>query len=113
MASTAGPTQLNHHLRNTLRKIFQHPTNHNIEWHAVVSLLEAVGSVRHREGKVAVTVGAETEFSTYPRTKTSTYGPSSTYAGCWRLAATEWRLRRDQRRRAAQAGRNRGGAAPR
>ncbi len=69
MASTAGPTQLNHHLRNTLRKIFQHPTNHNIEWHAVVSLLEAVGSVRHREGKVAVTVGAETEFFDIPADK--------------------------------------------
>ncbi len=26
---------------------FQHPASHNIEWHAVISLLEAVGSVAH------------------------------------------------------------------
>jgi len=30
--------------------------SHNIEWHAVVSLLEAIGSVvQHNDGKVAVT----------------------------------------------------------
>jgi hypothetical protein len=69
MASTSGPTELNHHQRNTLRKIFQHPASHNIEWHAVVSLLEAIGSVEHREGKVAVTVGAETEFFDIPAHK--------------------------------------------
>jgi hypothetical protein len=69
MASTSGPTELNHHQRNTLRKIFQHPAGHNIEWHAVLSLLEAVGSVRHREGKVAVTVGAETGFFDVPANK--------------------------------------------
>jgi hypothetical protein len=69
MASTAGPTGLNNHQRDTVRKIFQHPAGHNIEWHAVLSLLEAVGSVDHREGKVAVTVGAETEFFDVPAGK--------------------------------------------
>jgi len=60
---------LNNHHRNTLHKIFQHPAGHNIEWHAVVSLLEAVGSVEHREGKVAVTVGSQTEFFDVPAHK--------------------------------------------
>jgi hypothetical protein len=69
MASTAGPTDLNHHQRTTLRKIFQHPAGHNIEWHAVLSLLAAIGSVERREGKVAVTVGAEAEFLDVPADK--------------------------------------------
>jgi len=47
---------LNNHHRNTLRQIFQHPVSHNIEWHAVVSLLKAIGSVvEHRDRMVAVT----------------------------------------------------------
>ena len=69
MESTAEPTELNHHQRKTLHKIFRHPAGHNIEWHDVVSLLETVGSVEHREGKVAVTVGAETEFFDIPADK--------------------------------------------
>jgi hypothetical protein len=54
---------LNDHHRDTLREIFQHPTSHNIEWRAVVSLLDAVGSVTEQhDGKLAVTVGSQTEF---------------------------------------------------
>jgi len=61
---------LSNHHRNTLRQLFQHPVSHNIEWHAVVSLLEAVGSVvEHHDGKVAVTVGSETEFFDPPAHK--------------------------------------------
>jgi len=44
MSSPPGPEHLSNHHRNTLRQIFQHPVSHNIEWQAVVSLLEAVGS---------------------------------------------------------------------
>ncbi len=45
------------------RQLFQHPLSHNIEWRAVVSLLEAVGSVvEHHDGTVAVTVGSQTAF---------------------------------------------------
>jgi hypothetical protein len=67
MAPTSGSMHLNNHHRNTLREIFQHPAGHNIEWHAVVSLLGAVGSVvEHRDGKVAVTVGSETEYFDVP-----------------------------------------------
>src|ERR1039458_451927 len=62
MSATSEPHLSNHH-RNTLRQLFQHPVSHNIEWRSVVSLLEAVGSVEeHADGKVAVTLGAETVF---------------------------------------------------
>jgi hypothetical protein len=67
MASTSGPTELNSHHRNTLDKIFQHPVSHNIEWHDVLSLLTAIGSVaRHRDNKVAVTVGSGTRVLDIP-----------------------------------------------
>jgi hypothetical protein len=57
------PEHLNNHHRNTLRQIFQHPVSHNIEWHAVLSLLETVGSVsENHDGKLAVTLGTETEY---------------------------------------------------
>jgi hypothetical protein len=70
MASTSGPADLNSHQRNTLRKIFRHPAGHNIEWRAVVSLLEAIGSVEeHRDGKIAVTVGSHTRFFDIPSHK--------------------------------------------
>jgi hypothetical protein len=70
MSSTPEPAHLSNHHRNTLRQIFQHPVSHNIEWHAVVSLLEAVGSVvEHRDGKAAVTVGSSTEFFDVPAHK--------------------------------------------
>jgi len=48
----------------------QHPTSHNIEWRAVMSLLEAVGevTVRH-DGRVAVKIGPELEFLAPPAGK--------------------------------------------
>jgi len=70
MSSMSQPAHLNNRHRNTLRQIFQHPVSHNIEWHAVVSLLRAIGSVaEHRDGMVAVTVGPETEFFDVPAHK--------------------------------------------
>jgi hypothetical protein len=69
MASRTGPADLNSNHRDTLRKVFQHPVSHNIEWRAVISLLEAVGSVDYRGGKVAVTVGAATRFFDVPEHK--------------------------------------------
>ncbi len=63
MASAPEPHHLSNHHRTTLRQIFQHPVSHNIEWNAVLSLLEAVGSaVERHDGKYAVTVGSDTEF---------------------------------------------------
>lgn len=56
------PVHLSNHHRTTLRQLFEHPVSHNIEWRAVLSLLNAVGSVtEQRGGKVAVTVGSRTE----------------------------------------------------
>ena len=68
--SVPEPEHLNNHHRDTLLQIFQHPTSHNIEWPAVLSLLEAVGSVeRHHDGKYKVTVGTESEVLTPPKHK--------------------------------------------
>ena len=70
MSSPSEPVHLNNHHRNTLRQIFQHPVSHNIEWHSVVSLLKAVGSVvENHDGMVAATVGPETEYFEPPAHK--------------------------------------------
>jgi hypothetical protein len=68
--TTPGAGHLDSRHRDTLRQIMEHPTSHNIEWRAVVSLLEAVGdvTVRH-DGKVAVKVGPESEFLVPPAGK--------------------------------------------
>ena len=60
MSSSPESQHLDNHHRNTLHQILQHPTSRNIEWHAVTSLLDAVGTVTvHHDGKVTVTVGSE------------------------------------------------------
>jgi len=65
--TTPEPEHLSNHHRNTLRQIFEHPVSHNIEWHAVLSLLGAVGSsVEQRGNKVVVTIGAQTEYLDTP-----------------------------------------------
>ena len=70
MSSPAQPAHLSNHQRNTLRQIFQHPAGHNIEWRAVLTLLAAVGSAEERhDGKVAVTIGSQTEYFDPPRHK--------------------------------------------
>lgn len=59
----------NHH-RDTLEKIFEHPSSGNVEWRQVRSLLEAVGTVvQEPNGKLRVTLGPETEVITPPRGK--------------------------------------------
>ena len=64
------PAHLSNHQRSTLRQIFQHPAGHNITWRAVLSLLAAVGSAREQhDGKVAVTIGDQTEYFEPPRHK--------------------------------------------
>lgn len=64
MSSTVEPPHLNNpHHRQTLLQTFQHPVSHNIEWHAMLSLLEAVGSVEPRhDGDYAVHIAGETAF---------------------------------------------------
>jgi hypothetical protein len=70
MTSSPGSPHLDNRHRNTLRQIFQHPVSHNIEWHAVTSLLEAIGTVDvHHDGKVTVQVGSEREILEPPVSK--------------------------------------------
>ena len=64
------PPKLNGDHRETLERIFAHPSSANIEWRQVRSLLEAVGTVReHHNGKLEVTVGPTTEVLQPPRGK--------------------------------------------
>ncbi|HVA04069.1 MAG TPA: hypothetical protein VMU64_10000 [Acidimicrobiales bacterium] len=54
--------------RVTVEKIFNHPVSHNIQWHDVLSLLQAVATVtEERDGRYAVTLGPETETFDAPR----------------------------------------------
>ena len=70
MSSSPESPHLDNHHRNTLRQIFAHPTSHNVEWNAVISLLEAVGTVEVRhDGKVAVKIGSDAEFFDPPAGK--------------------------------------------
>ena len=61
---------LTHHHRDTLERIFNHPSSGNIEWRQVLSLLEAVGTTtEEHNGKVKVALGFETEVLQPPRGK--------------------------------------------
>jgi membrane-associated phospholipid phosphatase len=67
MTSSPESQHLDNRHRNTLRQIFQHPVSHNIEWHAVTSLLDAIGTVEvHHDGQVAIRVGSQSAFFTHP-----------------------------------------------
>jgi hypothetical protein len=70
MSLTPESEHLSNHHRNTLTAIFQHPAGHNIEWHAVLSLLEAVATVNEtHDGKYLVVLGSETETFEVPKGK--------------------------------------------
>ncbi len=61
---------LNNHHRGTLLRIFQHPVSHNIEWRAVQSLLDVLGSVEEdHDGKFTVVLGPEVDTFERPRKK--------------------------------------------
>lgn len=63
------PHLSNHH-RDTIAKLFSHPASGNVEWRQVLSLLEAIGTVtEEHNGKLKVTVGAETEVLHPPHGK--------------------------------------------
>jgi len=67
------PRHLSNHHRDTLAAIFQHPVSHNVKWSAVVSLLNAVGTVdEQHNGKLKVRVGDETEAFTPPHGRDAT-----------------------------------------
>lgn len=61
---------LNNRHRDTLERIFRHPSSGNVEWRQVLSLLEAVGTTTEESnGKVKVTLGQETEVLQPPGDK--------------------------------------------
>jgi hypothetical protein len=70
MPPESEPVHLSGRHRDTIREILRHPVSHNIEWRAVLQLLEEVGTVVERhDGKFSVTVGDETEIFERPRQK--------------------------------------------
>ncbi|HEX3965548.1 MAG TPA: hypothetical protein VHZ03_54385 [Trebonia sp.] len=70
MRSSPEAGHLDSRHQDTLRRIFQHPASHNIEWREVKSLLEAVATVTVRhDGKVEVAIGPEQEFLEPPAGK--------------------------------------------
>jgi hypothetical protein len=67
MSPTSGPPHLSGHHRDTLLQIFEQKTNHNVEWHDVVSLLGAVGSVEQQHDDMFVfRIGDETQVLQRP-----------------------------------------------
>jgi hypothetical protein len=70
MSHTSGPVHLSGHHRDTLLQIFEQKTNHNVEWHDVVSLLQAVGSIEQRHDDMFLfRLGDETEVLRRPPDK--------------------------------------------
>lgn len=68
MNDSTDAVHLNNHHRDTLMAIFQHPTSHNIEWRAVVSLLNVTGDAQEMpDGKYRVTLGGEEIIMNKPR----------------------------------------------
>jgi hypothetical protein len=70
MPPESEPIHLSGRHRDTVAEILRHPVSHNIEWRAVLQLLEQVGTVVERhDGKFSVTVGDETEIFDRPAHK--------------------------------------------
>jgi hypothetical protein len=70
MTDELHPRHLTHHHRETLEKIFAHPTNHNITWREVQSLLEAVGDVDERhDDRFHIEIAGTSHVLTRPRQK--------------------------------------------
>ena len=64
---TDGPKLDSHH-RKTVERIFTHPTSHDVQWHDVVSLLQAVGETEEvHDGRFKVTLGDETQTFDAPK----------------------------------------------
>lgn len=64
------PGHLNSHQRDTLAHIFRHPLSHNLEWHSILSLLEAMATVHEtHKGHILVTIGDVSESLEPPHHK--------------------------------------------
>jgi hypothetical protein len=56
--------------RDTIAKIFSHPSSGNLEWREVRALLESLGgSDDGNNGKIGISLGGESEVFTAPRGK--------------------------------------------
>jgi len=61
---------LGSHHRDTVERLFAHPTSGNIEWREVKSLLQSIGSASEEpDGALRVTLGGETEVFRRPHGK--------------------------------------------
>jgi hypothetical protein len=70
MAAESPDVHLSGRHRDTLERLFEHPSSRNIEWRDALSLLDVLGTVvEETNGKLRVTVGPETEVITPPRDK--------------------------------------------
>jgi hypothetical protein len=70
MSPVSGSEHLSSHHRDTLLQIFQEKTNHNVEWHDVVSLLQEVGSIEQQHDDMFLfRLGDETEVLRRPSEK--------------------------------------------
>jgi len=70
MSTVPGPEHLNSHHRDTLQQIFQEKTNYNVEWHDVVSLLGAIGSIEDQHDDMfRFRIGEESEVLRRPSEK--------------------------------------------
>jgi hypothetical protein len=70
MSAISEPEHLSGHHRDTLLQIFQTKTNHNVEWHDVVSLLGAIGSIEEQHDDMFLfRIGQETEVLRRPSDK--------------------------------------------
>ncbi|HUE06425.1 MAG TPA: hypothetical protein VMP41_03285 [Acidimicrobiales bacterium] len=70
MSSISEPEHLSGHHRDTLLQIFQEKTNHNVEWHDIVSLLQAIGSIEQQHDDMFLfRIGEQAEVLRRPSDK--------------------------------------------
>ena len=57
-----GGFHLNHKQMNVLEKVYAHPVAHNLTWHDVRTLLDAVGEVEEKHnGSLRITIAGQVE----------------------------------------------------
>jgi len=57
-----GGFHLNHKQHSALEKVYAHPVAHNLTWHEVRTLLDAVGEVEEKHnGSLRITVAGQVE----------------------------------------------------
>jgi hypothetical protein len=61
--------RMDHRHSDTVVRILRHSSSGNIEWRQVESLLDSFGAQHRHDGKIEVTIGAETDVFQPPRGK--------------------------------------------